>query len=129
MKKISIALSILIFVGSSCKPSYVNNDVSTLFDEFCITDKSKYQTPIKLEDLSNVEGVIFEKKGISNSIFYIKANNSLYSSCKLSSEFKKEGLKIIFSGTSYRLTYICKSGEACPSFEGIPLIISNIITK
>ncbi len=130
MKKTSIVLSISFIIGSiSCKPAIVNNEVSFRFDELCITDKNKYETPIKLEDLINVEGLFFEKKGIPNSIFYIKANNNLYSSCKLSNEFKKEGLKIVFSGTSYRLSFICKSGEACPSFEAIPLIISHINTK
>jgi hypothetical protein len=129
MKKISIFLAVLLFSGSSCKPSYVNNEVSILLDEFCLTDKSKFENPVKREDLINVEGIVFEHKGLGESKFYIKAKNSLYFSCKLSNDFKKNGLTIIFTGTSYFLKEICKAGEPCADREGIPLIISTINTK
>ena len=124
--KPTILISYLLIILSSCKTNDVTNESSKLFDDLCIVDKTKYEIPLKLEDLNNVEGVIFEKKAIPNSVFYIKVNKNLYSSCKLSSEFKKDGLKVVFSGISYRLTYICKPGEACPAYEGVPVIISHI---
>jgi hypothetical protein len=132
----TLIILIITFVLQSCKNESneielekLNIESNILFNELCISNKSNYSTPEKWEDLKEVEGVIFEKKGIPNSIFYIKANNNLYSSCKLTNELKKDGLKIVFSGTSYKLSYICKAGEACPSFEGIPLITSHIKSK
>ena len=133
--KPTILISYLLIILSSCKTndttpeSSKSAELSKLFDDLCVVNKIRYEIPLKLEDLNDVEGVIFEKKGIPYSIFYIKVNKNLYSSCKLSSEFKKDGLKVLFSGISYRLTYICKPGEACPAYEGTPLIISSISVK
>ncbi|MFN8430243.1 MAG: hypothetical protein U0V04_09705 [Spirosomataceae bacterium] len=129
MKKAVSFLIIALLIITSCKPKYVNNEDINLFEAFCISDRANYRTPIKLDEFKNIEGEIFEKKSLYAPIFYVKVNNNLYSNCKLAEQFKKGGLKVIFSGVSYRVDYICKSGEPCPSYEATPLIISEIKIK
>ena len=126
MKKSILLLALLCVLLFSCNKNQPSPD-DKLYSDLCISP-DKYNLPIKLAEYKNQNAVIKYGSGSSYAYFWyieIEGNErQLFSPCIFPEEFKRDGMKVIISGTSYTLS--CKPGVPCGSAANMPFVIDSI---
>ncbi|RFS15969.1 hypothetical protein [Emticicia sp. C21] len=126
MKKSILFLSISAMLMFSCSINQPSPETK-LYADLCISP-DKYNLPIKLSEFKEANAVIKYGTGASYAYFwYIQIEgheNTPFTPCMFPEEFKRNGMKVIISGTSYTLN--CKAGMPCGGMASGPFVIDSI---